>query len=130
MRLKSLNVLVVDDDAENLDLLSLCLASEGAHVLSAPSLASALVRIAQAPIDLVVCGLMLSDGDGCDLLQHLRAQPERRKVPAIALTLIPDREQWQELERCGFDGFAVIPVNLEDLVGSIVRLVRSTSGTA
>jgi CheY-like chemotaxis protein len=121
MRLKTLNLLLVDDDPDQLDLLSLCLTSEGANVLIARTIAAALARSTAARIDLLLCNLLLSDGDGCELLQRLRERPESSNLPAIALTAVPDRVH---LLPCGFDRLALIPVDLRDLVDSIARLAK------
>ncbi len=121
MLLKGLNLLLVDDDKDNLDLLSLCLTSEGANVLVARSIGAALVRVADARVDLLLCNARLSDGDGCALLHLLRARPERSRTPAIALTAVPDR---QLLTACVFDRLVLVPINLRELVASIVELAR------
>ena len=121
MRLTSLNLLLVDDDAENLDLLSLCLTSEGANVLIARTINAALVRAAVARVDLLLCNPLLSDGDGCELLQRLRQRPELSSLPAIALTAVPDQHH---LLPCGFDRLALMPIDLRELVDSISRLVK------
>ncbi len=120
MRLKSLNLLLVDDDPDNLDLLSLCLTSEGANVLIARTIATALVRAQAARVDLLLCNRLLSDGDGCALLRRLRERPEWSSLPAVALTAAFDQHC---LAPCGFDRLALMPVNLQDLVDAIAELV-------
>ena len=121
MRLSGITVLLVEDDLDNLELLSMCLEGEGAHVLAATSIAAALAVSIGCHIDVVVADLDLPDGDGYALLGQLRNRAERR-LPAIAVTGY-SQEQWRsQAARSGFDRYAVKPFPIDSLVSAIAAL--------
>ena len=123
-RLRGLTVLLVEDDVDNLELLSSCLESEGARTLSAGSIAGALALTIGQHIDVVVSDLELADGDGCALLEQVRSREERRHVPAIAVTGY-SQEKWRKAAAdCGFTRYAVKPFSLDQLIDWIAELSR------
>ena len=115
-------MLVVEEDRDNRELLSAYLQLEGATVLAAGSVASALEMAGS--IDVVVSELLLGDGDGCDLLRRLRAQAGRETVPALALTALTDADWKRRALEAGFDYCAIKPVPLADLARILVLLCR------
>jgi two-component system CheB/CheR fusion protein len=123
-RLRGLTILLVEDDVDNLELLSSYLEGEGADTLSAGSIAGALALGIGHRIDIVLSDLDLPDGNGCALLEQVHRLEGQRRVPAIAVTGY-SQEKWQKAAReCGFMRFAVKPFSLERLVDWIVELTR------
>jgi two-component system CheB/CheR fusion protein len=86
--LRGRQALVVDDDAQALDLLRQLLELEGASVRCATDGAAALALALaeqQAP-EFVVTDMALPGMDGLQLLQALRERPALKALPVIALT--------------------------------------------
>lgn len=129
MLLSQVTVLVVDADSDNLELLSAYLQLEGATVLEANSVAAAL-ELAALPttgrIDAVVSELLLTDGDGCELLWRLRAQPGRESIPALALTALSDPDWQQRAFAGGFQACATKPFPLTELAPQLAALCGIT----
>jgi CheY-like chemotaxis protein len=122
MRLRGTTVLLVEDDLDNLELLSMCLEGEGAHVLPARSVAAALVMSAAGRIDIVVTDLDLPDGDGCALVGQLRSRDGLRRLPAIAVSGY-SQEQWRsQAARSGFERYVVKPFPIDSLINAIASL--------
>ena len=69
MLLRGITVLLVEDDADNLELMAAYFDGEGARTLSASSMTAALAMSSVARVDVLVSDLELLDGDGCELLQ-------------------------------------------------------------
>ena len=76
-------VLIVDDDAPLRESLELVLAAEGYEVATAADAESALRRIEDSPIDVVLCDLRMPGMDGLELLPHLV-----RRLPAATVILM------------------------------------------
>lgn len=122
MRLSGLTVLVVEDDVDNLELISSHVESEGALALSAGSIAAALSMTAERQVDVALCDLELSDGDGCELVRQLRARNGCERLPAVALTGYSDERWRRKAADCGFNRYAVKPFPLEQITDWLVEL--------
>ncbi len=124
MRLRGITVLVVEDDLDNLELLVLCLETEGAHVLQAESVAQALAASVGRHVDVLVADLGLPDGDGGELLQRLRARDGAAKLPAIAVSGYSEGQWRPQASATGFQRYAIKPFSLDSLVKAIAVLKR------
>jgi CheY-like chemotaxis protein len=79
-------VLVVEDDLDMRDLLTLILNSEGSRVRPAANGAAALAIAVSEPPTLVVTDLRMPEMDGLDLLRALRERPELASIPVVVYT--------------------------------------------
>ena len=115
-------VLLVEEDPDNLELMAGYLRLEGATVHEASSIAAALETVGR--IDVVVSELLLGDGDGCDLLARLRAQPGCEAVPALAVTAVTDPDWQRRAVAGGFEQCVTKPFPLGELAQRLVALSR------
>ncbi|WP_233472842.1 hybrid sensor histidine kinase/response regulator [Cupriavidus respiraculi] len=118
-QLVSLDVLVVEDDADALDALATMLRDNGAKVRKARGFADAIDCIAVAMPALIVSDIGLPGRDGYDLIAEIRRIEAARGVPrtpAIALTAFNrDQDQAMALE-AGFDAHCAKPLRLQSLM--------------
>jgi len=92
-------VLIVDDQSENLVLLS-SLLHPLYRVQVASSGARALVLARTPPVpDLILLDVMMPGMDGYEVLEHLRADPVSQQIPVIFVTAL----EGAEYEKRGFD---------------------------
>ncbi|MFP4352538.1 MAG: sigma-54-dependent transcriptional regulator [Puniceicoccaceae bacterium] len=114
-------ILIVEDDASFLALLSTELEEAGFSVTGAGNLADARAVIggAGSGIDLVLSDLRLPDGEGAELL----AETVRMRIPPafIALTAFGTIEQAVDLLKSGADNFLPKPVDFDQLRISVER---------
>src|SRR5690606_27322749 len=83
-------ILVVDDQAANLRVVTALLTRHGYEVLSASDGASALeLASAQVP-DLMLLDMMMPGMDGFELIARLKEQPTLAQVPVVFLTAAQD----------------------------------------
>ena len=86
--LKGLRVLVVEDNAEDREVLLAELAHHGATVSASASAAEALAELDQLQPDILVADIGMPGEDGYSLIRKIRARPldHGGLTPAIALT--------------------------------------------
>lgn len=80
------NILIVDDDAQMLDMVELVLRREGFNVARAFSARDALTQVDQSTPDLLLIDAMLPDLDGLALCRKLRTLSQTANTPIIFLT--------------------------------------------
>jgi CheY-like chemotaxis protein len=120
--LQDLKILVVEDDADSLDLLSFSLASKGAIVEGVQTAEAALASATQGVPDIVITDVELPDADGCSLLGKLRALPGVASVPAVALTGYATPSVGDRVRSAGFQHLLTKPVLLAELTQTLVKL--------
>ena len=119
-------LLVVDDNPENRDLLSLRLAGCGYQVEIAENGAQALAKINQAHYDLVLLDQMMPGMSGLDLLRLLRATYSPSQLPVIMVSAVDDSESIVDAFDQGANDYMVKPVDMPVMDARIqTQLLRS-----
>jgi PAS domain S-box-containing protein len=124
--LHGLRILSVDDDAAAREMLHEALERCGAEVQSAASAQQAFDGLQAFRPDVVVSDIGLPGEDGYDLIHRIRALPVARlaRTPAVALTGFARPQDREAVLEAGFDAFASKPVDLNELIGILVRLTQ------
>ncbi len=125
--LSGIRALVVDDQPDNLDLVDFVLSQEGAIVTAVTSATEALAIVSKNPPDILISDIGMSEMDGYELLQRIRALPSQQDKPvkAIALSAFAQQEDQEKAIAVGFQAYLSKPVNLTDLVTAIAEQVIS-----
>ncbi|HYU99094.1 MAG TPA: PAS domain S-box protein [Pyrinomonadaceae bacterium] len=133
--LAGVRVLLVEDDDDSRNLLSLILSRYGAEVISTASSVEALDWFMQKTPDVVISDIGMAEEDGYELIRKLRMLPVQGSllpgspdslpglIPAIALTgyaTLKDREQ---ALAAGYQLHLAKPVEPEELVIAIRNLI-------
>jgi DNA-binding response OmpR family regulator len=79
-------ILVVDDEADILNLLDYTLSRAGFEVVTAADGPEALEKAKRSTPSLIVLDIMLPDMDGTDVLKRLKDNEATRQIPVIMLT--------------------------------------------
>ncbi|MEG4842194.1 PAS domain S-box protein [Microcoleus sp. B9-D4] len=124
--LAGIQVLVVDDDADMRELAAFTLMQSGAQVTTAASAPQALTLLNQSVPDLLLCDIGMPDMDGYALIRQIRKwSPEQGgTIPAIALTAYAGEINQQQALAAGFQMHISKPVEPDELVKAIARLLR------
>jgi CheY-like chemotaxis protein len=98
----------------------------GATAVVAASADEAFEVFGREPADAVVSDVGMPVRDGRALVQQIRALPdaERRRVPVIALTAFARTRDRIDALAMGFDAHVAKPVEAEELVLLLARLLR------
>src|SRR6202021_1703109 len=121
---ESARLLVVDDEATILELLSGSLRLAGFEVMTAASGAEAVHAAAISRPDLVLLDVMMPDGDGFEAARRIRSGGS--EVPVIFLTArdeVTDRVRGFDV---GGDDYVTKPFSLEELLGRIRAVLKRT----
>jgi PAS domain S-box-containing protein len=126
--LRDLRILVVDDDADGLELASLVLVNAGAEVRGAPSPVAALAVLEDWAVDLLVTDLEMPGEDGVSLLRRARRMMtlRGRRLPALALTAYGRSEDRIRALAAGFNLHLGKPVSPAELVLAAASLSGRT----
>ena len=123
-------ILVVDDEANIVELAALYLEQEGFRVLSAADGASALEMIARQPPALLVLDLMLPEVDGWEVCRQLRSGRVAPDLPIIMLTARDDDVDKIVGLELGADDYVTKPFNPRELVARVKAILRRTRRAA
>jgi len=116
-------VLVIEDDPPQLKLAHRVLASSGHHVTEADAAEAALAAIKNDRPEVILLDLMLPGMDGLSLARQLRAQPETRDIPIVAITAFPEKFPEAAALEAGCDAYLVKPVDTRRLAQEIESTV-------
>jgi CheY-like chemotaxis protein len=125
--LRGLRVLVVDDDDDARELLSVVLTRAGAQVAIAANADDGFAMIGSFRPDVLVSDIGMADEDGYSFVRRVRALPaaDGGDTPALALTAYSRVEDRTQAIAAGFGAHLGKPVNLEELLQTVERLAPS-----
>jgi signal transduction histidine kinase/ActR/RegA family two-component response regulator len=123
--LGDVRVLLVDDDPDTLQILSVMLEESKANVQTASSVSEALEVIEWYEPDVLVSDLAMPGEDGYSLIAKLRAiEDGGAQTPAVALTSYVRVEDRTRALSAGFNMFVPKPVEPTDLITAIANLIE------
>ena len=115
-------VLVVDDEPNISDVVSMALKFQGFEVETAASGSDAVSAVSRFRPQLIVLDVMLPDFDGFEVARRLGAQ--RARVPIIFLTARDATEDKVRGLSIGGDDYVTKPFSLEELVARVRSILR------
>ncbi|GGB76945.1 transcriptional regulator [Knoellia flava TL1] len=121
-------VLVVDDESNLTELLSMALRYEGWEVRAAGTGLKAVKAAREFQPDAVVLDMMLPDFDGLEVLRRMRADNDA--VPVLFLTAKDAVEDRVAGLTAGGDDYVTKPFSLEEVVARLRALMRRTTVVA
>lgn len=119
-KLRSLRVLLVEDDEATLMLLATVLASFGATVTTASSASDAEALLGTFEPQILITDIEMPGSDGVSLL-HLLRSAKYETLPAIAVSGYADEASRDRVRAAGFNGFVAKPLDPAVLADEILR---------
>ena len=120
-QLSGVRVLIVDDDADTLELLSAALTQRNAKVTSVSSAGAALEVIKAARPDVLISDIAMPREDGYDLIKKVMALDIKPRIPAIAITAYARDEDRDRALAAGYQLFLSKPVELTELITTVAE---------
>ncbi len=118
-------VLVVDDDAEIVELISEVLTRDGRFdVRTASSGYEAGIATQQFRPDLILLDYMLPDVNGNVVCQTIRKNPEFENIRVIIVSGVIRQDEIDQLLKSGAQGFVKKPFTIDELTGKIVSVLQ------
>jgi DNA-binding response OmpR family regulator len=114
-------VLVIEDDPNAVELLTIYLEGAGFDVATAPDGEAGLVAARALHPDVIVLDVILPRLDGWDVLAVLKADPQLADIPVVVLSMLDDRDKGFAL---GAAEYLVKPVQRAEVIATLERLAR------
>ena len=125
-RLDNLRIMIVEDDADSRELVSMVLEDAGATVTAVRSVAEALDTLDAFRPDALVSDIGLPNADGYALNQRIRQRETERGglLPAVALTGYARAEDRAKTLAAGFHAHVPKPFDASELTAALVAVTR------
>lgn len=112
-------VLVVEDTASEMELITTFLKESGYTVIGAVDAQEALNKVSQCRPDVIVTDVVMPGMSGFELCRSIKKNPETEKLPVIVCS-----SKNQEIDRLwamkqGADAYVIKPFKQEDLVKAV-----------
>ena len=108
-------VLAVDDNHDNLELLTQILDLFGCECVGAVDGYAAISAAVDRPPDLIVLDICLPDIDGIEVVKRMQQNPELRDIPIVAVTALAKAEDRDRILKAGCVEYISKPFNIKDL---------------
>jgi PAS domain S-box-containing protein len=124
--LNGLRILVVDDNADTLGLISFILEQCQAQVTTVTSASEALAALSQFKPNILISDIGMPGEDGYSLIQRIRTLPAELggQIPAAALTAFAGESERNRALTAGFQMHISKPVEPAELVAAVVKLAE------
>jgi two-component system cell cycle response regulator len=117
-------VLLVDDNAQNLELLQAFLESLPVKIMTAVDGVDALEKVQQHNPDLILLDIMMPRMSGFQVCRKLKGDPKTRDIQVLMVTALNELGDIEQANECGTDDFVSKPVNKLELLTRVRSLLR------
>jgi signal transduction histidine kinase/CheY-like chemotaxis protein len=124
-KLSGLTALLVEDDQDSREMLTLALRMCDVRVVSVETAADALVKLREVKPDFLISDIGLPGQDGYDLIRKLRSLPaaDGGDTPAVALTGYVSVQDRNQALSAGYQDHLPKPVDTNKLIELLAELV-------
>ena len=117
-------ILVVDDNPNNVEILTVRLESHGYDVVSASDGEGALAKAAQTAPDLILLDVMMPGLDGLEVCRRLKRDPDAPFTPIVLITARSEPSDVVAGLEAGADEYLAKPVDHGALVARVASMLR------
>jgi two-component system cell cycle response regulator DivK len=112
-------ILIVEDNADNMQLATLVLESAGYTVLSASDAERGLALARSELPNLILMDIQLPGLDGLEATAILKRDDATRAIPVLALTAFAMKGDEERILAAGCDGYIAKPLSYRDFLATV-----------
>ena len=120
-------ILIVDDNADLVRIMSAHLEGHGYSVVSAPDVAGAIKAVQKDKPDLIILDVAMPGGAGLSVLKRLNASNPKNMIPVIVVTGMEPKKKAEAFAN-GAVEFYLKPVNMDTLLECIREQIGQPVG--
>lgn len=117
-------VMIVDDNAQNVELLMAFLESLPVKLVAASDGVEALEKVVEHNPDLILLDIMMPRMSGFQVCRKLKSDPATRDIQILMVTALNELGDIEQAAECGTDDFVSKPVNKFELLTRVKSLLR------
>jgi|TARA_B110000116_G_scaffold259853_1_gene262368 two-component system alkaline phosphatase synthesis response regulator PhoP len=117
-------ILLVDDNAQNLELMQAFLEELPCKIHTASDGIEAIEKIERYLPDLLILDVMMPRMSGFEVCQKIKSQPSTRDIVVIMVTALHEVSDYERAVECGTDEFITKPVNKLELLTRVRTLLE------
>ena len=117
-------ILVVDDNPDNLEIISTRLRFRGYDVVTADRGDVAIAQVRETSPDLILLDIMMPDMDGYEVARRVRQEEEIPYIPIIVVTARDSTEDKVTGLDAGADDYLTKPINFPELEARVRSMLR------
>jgi len=117
-------ILILDDNPENLDLMTYLLDAFGHTTLKAMDGEEGLELARREKPNLILCDLHMPKLDGFEVARQIRRDPQLSEVPLVAVTASAMQGDLEKVMAAGFNGYITKPIVPEEFVSQAEEFLK------
>lgn len=121
---KGTSILIVDDNAQNLELLHAYLEDLECPIRTAKDGLEAIASVDAAQPDIILLDVMMPRMSGFQACAKLKGNPATRDIPIVMVTALNEVGDVERAVESGADDFLTKPVNKLELLTRVRSLIR------
>lgn len=122
-----MRILVIDDNAVNLDLMLYLLRSFGHEATGCNDPQRGFGEAARGEYEAILSDVLMPGIDGYELAHRLKNDARTARIPLIAVTALAMPADRERVARSGFDGYIAKPIDPRTFVAQIESLAAPRS---
>ena len=121
-------VMVVDDNALNIELVSFVLGADGFEIAAALDAEQALAQLPAFDPELILMDIQMPGMDGLELTRLLKADAATRHIVIVAFTAYAMKGDEAKLREAGCDGYVAKPIDVRSFAAQVRQHLAAKTG--
>ena len=112
-------ILIVEDDPKCLKLFRDLLEVQGFTILEATNGKQGVEIVKGKKPNLILMDIQMPVMDGTEAIKILKADPNTKEIPTVALTAYAMKEDEEKIRQAGFDGYITKPIDTKEFLKKV-----------